>query len=304
MTVSHPDAAVQPADTAQHAKRIQIRTRRLVDGIFAGQYHSVFKGSGIEFAEVREYVPGDDVRSIDWNVTARLGSPFVKRYIEERELIVMLLVDVSASGRFGSAQRLKTEIATDLCALLATSAIRNHDKVGLVLFTDRIERFIPPQKGRNRTLRVISELLSFEPGRTGTDLAVALEYLHRVIRRRSVSFVLSDFLANGYERALRLAHRRHDIIPVCITDRRERTLPRVGLMTVRDLETGRRIVIDTGSSAVLRQYEKRWEDALAARRRLFRSLGVDTIEVDTQEPYIHPLLRFFRRRERRLREGR
>lgn len=293
-----------PIDPPQHTRRIHIRTRRLVDGVFAGQYHSVFKGSGIEFADVREYVPGDDVRTIDWNVTARLGAPFVKRYVEERELTLMLLVDVSASGRFGSAQRLKTEVSTDLCALLATSALRNNDKVGLVLFTDRIEKFLPPQKGRNRTLRVIRELLSCEPARTGTDLSLALEHLHKVVRRRSVSFVISDFLASGYEQALRLVHQRHDIIPVCITDRRERTLPSIGLIAMRDLETGRQVVLDTGSRAVLRQYDERWEKALAARRRLFRSLGVDVIEIDTHHSYIDPLLRFFRRREKRLREGR
>ena len=293
-----------PIDPPQHTRRIHIRTRRLVDGIFAGHYHSVFKGSGIEFADVREYVPGDDVRTIDWNVTARLGAPFVKRYVEERELTLMLLVDVSASGRFGSAQRLKTEVSTDLCALLATSALRNNDKVGLVLFTDRIEKFLPPQKGRNRTLRVIRELLSCEPAQTGTDLSLALEHLHKVVRRRSVSFVISDFLASGYEQALRLVHQRHDIIPVCITDRRERTLPSIGLIAMRDLETGRQVVLDTGSRAVLRQYDERWEKALAARRRLFRSLGVDVIEIDTHDSYIDPLLRFFRRREKRLREGR
>lgn len=291
-------------ETARYARRIQIRTRRLVDGIFAGQYHSVFKGSGIEFAEVREYVPGDDVRAIDWNVTARLGHPYVKRYVEERELTVMLLVDLSASARFGSVQRMKSEVAIDLCALLATSAIRNNDKVGLILFTDRIEKFVPPQKGKNRALRVIGELLSFEPEGRGTDLGVALDYLHKVIRRRSISFVISDFMTSGYETALRLVHRRHEIIPICISDRRERTLPRVGLLALRDLETGRQIVVDTGSAAVVRHYEERRQAAVAARRRLFQALGVDVIDVDTAEPYIHPLMRFFRLREKRLREGR
>ena len=285
-------------------RRIHIRTRRLVDGIFAGEYHSVFKGRGMEFAEVREYVPGDDVRTIDWNVTARLGHPYVKRYVEERELTVMLLVDLSASGRFGSVAKLKTEVATELCALLALSAIKNNDKVGLILFTDQIERFVPPQKGKNRALRVIREMLYFEPERRGTDLGLALEYLHRISPRRSVSFLLSDFLAAGYERALRLARRRHDVIPICISDRREASLPNLGLLTLSDLETGQQVLVDTGSAAVREEYRRRREAAVAERRRAFRSLGIDSIEVQTDQPYIHPLMRFFRQREKRLREGR
>jgi uncharacterized protein (DUF58 family) len=291
-------------EALRQIRRIHIRTRRLVDGVFAGEYHSVFKGRGMEFADVREYVPGDDVRTIDWNVTARLGHPYVKRYVEERELTVMLLVDLSASGRFGSVARLKTEIATELCALLALSAIRNNDKVGLILFTDRIECFVPPQKGRNRALRVIREMLHFAPARRGTDLALALDYLHRVSRRRSVAFLLSDFLASGYERALRLARQRHDVIPVCISDRREASLPNLGLIALQDLETGQPILIDTGSAAVRNRYREQRGAAVAARQRLFLGLGVDPIEVRTDEPYVRPLLRFFRQREKRLREGR
>ena len=291
-------------EALRQIRRIHIRTRRLVDGVFAGEYHSVFKGRGLEFADVREYVPGDDVRTIDWNVTARLGHPFVKRYIEERELTVMLLVDLSASGRFGSTARRKTEIATEICALLALSAIRNNDKVGLILFTDQIERFVPPQKGKNRALRVIREMLHFEPARRGTDLGLALDYLHRISRRRSVSFLLSDFLASGYERQLRLARRRHDVIPICIADRHEAELPNLGLLSLRDLETGQQVLVDTGSAAVRRQYRERREAAVLARQRLFRSLGVDPIEVQTDQPYIQPLMRFFRQRETRLHGGR
>jgi uncharacterized protein (DUF58 family) len=293
-----------PTETFRQVRRIHIRTRRLVDGAFAGEYHSVFKGRGMEFAEVREYVPGDDVRTIDWNVTARMGQPFVKQYIEERELTVMLLVDVSASGQFGSVSRFKSEIATELCALLALSAISNNDKVGLILFTDRIERFIPPQKGRNRALQVIREMLLFEPKGRGTDLGHALEYLHRVCRRRSVSFLISDFLASGYERQLRLVHKRHDMVPICIADPREMALPNVGLIMLRDLETGAYALVDTGSAAVRRGYRERREAAALARRRLFRSLGLDIIDVSTRESYIHPLMRFFRLREKRRREGR
>jgi uncharacterized protein (DUF58 family) len=291
-------------EALRQVRRIHIRTRRLVDGIFAGEYHSVFRGRGMEFAEVREYVPGDDVRTIDWNVTARLGHPYVKRYVEERELTVMLLVDFSASGQFGSVAKIKTEVATELCALLALSAIKNNDKVGLILFTDQIERFVPPQKGKNRALRVIREMLYFEPERRGTDIAQALEYLHRISRRRSVTFLLSDFLATGYERALRLARRRHDVIPICITDRREASLPNVGLLALRDLESGQQVLVDTGSARVREEYRRRRAAAVAERRRAFGALGVDSIEVETDQPIIHPLMRFFRQREKRLREGR
>ena len=292
------------ATALQQVQRIHIRTRQLVDGIFAGEYHSVFKGRGMEFAEVREYVPGDDVRTIDWNVTARTGHPFVKRYVEERELTVMLVVDLSASGRFGSQSRLKSDIATELCGLLALSAVRNNDKVGMILFTDRIEQFVPPQKGRNRALRVIREMLAVEPTSRGTDIALALDYLHRVVRRRSVSFVISDFLASGYERALRLAGRRHDVVPICISDPREVELPAVGLVVLRDLETGQNLLIDTSSRRVREAYREQVQAARGGRQRLFRTLALDSIEVTTDEPYIHPLMRFFRLRERRLREGR
>jgi len=293
-----------PAETFRQVQRIHIRTRRLVDGAFAGEYHSVFKGRGMEFAEVREYVPGDDVRTIDWNVTARMGHPFVKQYVEERELTVMLLVDLSASGQFGSSTRFKSEIASELCAVLTLSAIRNNDKVGLILFTDRIERYIAPQKGRNRALQVIRELLTFEPQGRGTDLGHALEYLHKVCRRRSVTFLISDFLARDYERPLRLVHKRHDLIPICIADPREMELPDVGLIVLRDLESGAHALVDTGSAAVRRAYRERREDAARARQRLFRSLGIDVIDVSTREAYIHPLMRFFRLREKRRREGR
>jgi uncharacterized protein (DUF58 family) len=293
-----------PAEIFRQVRQIHIRTRRLVDGVFAGEYHSVFKGSGIEFAEVREYTPGDDVRTIDWNVTARLGQPYVKKYVEERELTVMLLVDVSASGRFGSTARLKSEIAAELCGVLTLSAITNNDKVGLILFTDRIEKFIPPRKGKNRALRVIRDLLYFEPEHTGTDIGGALEYLHAVTHRRSVTFLVSDFLASDYEKPLRVVHQRHDVIPISVTDRRETNLPDVGLALLRDLETGQHVMVDTGSAAVRRHYRQMREEARERRRRLFRALGLDFIEIDTDVPYINPLLRFFRHRERRLSVGR
>jgi uncharacterized protein (DUF58 family) len=290
-----------PTDLLKHVRQIHIHTRRLVNDVFAGEYHSAFKGRGMEFAEVREYAPGDDIRTIDWNVTARLGQPYVKQYVEERELTVMLLVDLSASGHFGSVAKLKTEIATELCAVLALSAIRNNDKVGLLLFTDQIEKYIPPQKGKHHVLRVIREVLYFQPERRGTNLGLALEYLHTISRRRTVSFLISDFLAAGYDTPLRIAQRRHDIIPISITDRRELSLPRLGLMTLQDLETGAYLVVDTGSAAVRRQYAERRAAAVRQRQQLFRSLGLDTIDVYTHEPYITPLMHFFRQREQRIR---
>ena len=305
-----PDAARQRVtvgvspEILRQVKLIELRTRGLVNSLFSGEYRSVFKGQGMEFAEVREYLPGDEVRSIDWNVTARMRRPFVKRYIEERELTVMLLVDLSGSGQFGSVTRFKSEIATELCAVLALSAIRNNDKVGLILFTDRVEHLISPQKGRNRALQVIREMLVFAPAGRGTDIGHALEYLHKVCRRRAVVFLISDFLARDYEGPLRLVHQRHDLVPICITDPREMALPDLGLIMLRDLETGEHALIDSGSAAVRRAYREQREAAAAARQRLFRSIGVDLIEVDTRESYMRPLMRFFRLREKRRREGR
>lgn len=288
-----------PTELFKQVRQIHIRTRRLVNNVFAGEYHSAFKGRGMEFAEVREYVPGDDVRTIDWNVTARTGQPYVKQYVEERELTVMLLVDLSASGHFGTVQKLKTEIATELCAVLAMSAITNNDKVGLILFTDQIEKFIPPQKGKHHVLRVIREVLCFCPRHRGTDVGLALEYLHTINRRHAVCFLVSDFLASGYEKPLRITKQRHDIIPISIVDEREMRLPRLGLIMLQDLETGENILVDTASARVRQHHQQRRAAAVAQRRQLFRGLGLDTIELRTDEPYIGPLMRFFRQRERR-----
>ncbi len=288
-----------PTELFTYVRQIHIRTRRLVNDVFAGEYHSAFKGRGMEFAEVRDYTPSDDIRTIDWNVTARMGQPYVKQYVEERELTVMLLVDLSASGQFGTVQKLKTEIATELCAVLAMSAITNNDKVGLILFTDQIEKFIPPQKGKHHVLRVIREVLYFRPQHRGTDMGLALEYLHRISRRRSVCFLVSDFLASDYDIPLRIARRRHDIIPISIADQREFSLPRLGFVRLQDLETGEHILVDTSSAKVRQQYQQRREAAVAQRRQLFQALGLDTIELRTDEPYIIPLMRFFRQRERR-----
>jgi uncharacterized protein (DUF58 family) len=271
----------------------------MVSDIFAGQYQSVFKGRGMEFAEVRLYQPGDEVRTIDWNVTARTGIPHVKRYAEERELTVMLLVDASASTRFGSVQQLKSALAAELGALFAFSAITNNDKVGLVMFTDRIELSVPPRKGTRHVLRVIREILSLEPAGRGTSLAGALEHLQKVSTRRSVVFVLSDFLDAGAERALKIAARRHDVIAVVLDDPRERELPDVGLVELEEAETGERYVVDTSDARLRKAYAESAATARVARDRWLHAANVDKVVITTDRPYAEPLFKFFRMRERR-----
>ena len=288
-----------PKEILQKVQRIQIYTDRMVNDVLAGEYHSVFKGRGMEFDEVREYQTGDDVRSVDWNVTARMGHPYIKSFVEERELTVMLVVDVSGSELFGSTDKLKQEVLAEFCAVLAFSAIKNNDKVGLLLFTDRVEKFIPPQKGRRHVLRVIRELLFHEPEGRGTDIGVALQYLNRVARRRTVTFLVSDFLAEDYEQDLRLSAKRHDLIAVSVDDPRERELPSPGLVEIEDAETGERRLVDTGSRAVRRRYRERAEAAAEARQERFRAAGVDVIGIDTEQPYVQTLMAFFRRREKR-----
>jgi uncharacterized protein (DUF58 family) len=280
-------------------RKIQIRTSHLVTDLFAGQYHSVFKGRGMEFAEVRLYQPGDDVRTIDWNVTARTGTPHVKRYSEERELTVMLLVDASASTYFGSVRQLKSALAAELGALFAFSAITNNDKVGLVIFTDRIELALPPRKGTRHVLRVIRELLSLRPAGRGTDVAAALEHLRHVTKRRAVVFLVSDFLEPGWRQALAIAARRHDLIAVVLEDPREAELPAVGLVELEEAETGARYVVDTGDPRVRTAFAERAAAARAERDRTLRAADVDAVVVRTDRPYTEPLLRFFRMRERR-----
>jgi uncharacterized protein (DUF58 family) len=282
-------------------RRIEIRTNRLVTESLAGEYHSVFKGRGMEFDEVREYTPGDDIRTIDWNVTSRMGHPYVKKYVEERELTVMLVVDASASGDFGTVGGTKRALSAEVCALLAFSAIRNNDRVGLLIFTDREERYVPPRKGRNHVLRVIREVLTFQPEGRKTDLTLALESLARGIRRRSVAFVVSDFLGADFERALRLANRKHDVIALALSDPREMELPPVGILELEDAETGRRILVDTWDRNLLRQFAQHGKERSEMRRRLFRQTEVDFVELSTARPYDLPLIRFFRERARRLR---
>jgi uncharacterized protein (DUF58 family) len=280
-------------------RKIQIRTSHLVSDLFAGQYQSVFKGRGMEFAEVRLYEPGDEIRSIDWNVTARAGVPFVKRYAEERELTVMLLVDASASTRFASVRQLKSALAAELAAVLAFSAITNNDKVGLVIFSDRIELALPPRKGTHHVLRVIREVLSCRPQGRGTDIAGALEHLAHVAKRRCVVFVVSDFLDPHCRTALTIAARRHDVVAVVLDDPREAALPDVGLVELEELETGDRYVVDTGDRRVREAFAREAAEARRTRDRLLRSADVDAIPVTTDRSYTEALLRFFRMRERR-----
>ena len=290
-----------PSHVFRKIRRIEIITNRLVNDVFAGEYHSVFKGRGIEFAEVREYMPGDDVRTIDWNVTARMRRPYVKHYMEERELTVMLVVDMSGSLQFGTTDQFKSEIVAEICALLAFSAIRNNDKVGLLLFTDRIEKYVPPQKGRKHVLRVIREALFFEPTGRRTDLQLALEYLGQVLRRRAVVFILSDFRDRGYERALTVANRRHDCIAVAIADPREEALPAEGLIELQDTETGETALVDSSAPAVSRALAERTDQLREHRERTLERARVDCIHVQCGESYVDPLVRFFADRAKRYR---
>lgn len=288
-----------PQEVMQQIRRIQIRTNHLVNDILAGQYESVFKGQGMEFHEVREYVPGDDIRSIDWNVTARSNVPYVKLLAEERELTVMLMVDASASGRFGSVTRLKNELAAELCAVLAFSAIKNNDKVGLVIFTDDIELYVPPGKGRRHVLRVIREILYFKPKRTGTNIPAALNFLNSVTKRRAVLFLVSDFIADGYEIPLRLANKRHDVVAVSITDPREEELPDVGLVALQDAETGEETLTNTSDPRVRSEYANAMREHVKQRDQVFKRTRVDAMHVRTDRPYVEEIYKFFRMRERR-----
>ena len=299
--------ATRTREILSRVRRLEIRTRRLVEETMAGQYHSVFKGRGMDFEEVREYLPGDEVRTIDWNVTARTGRPFVKKFTEERELTLLLLVDLSASGSFGSGARSKRELAAEVASVLAFSAIRNHDRVGLLLFTDRVEKYVPPAKGRSHVLRVVREILFFEPEHAGTDLQVALDFANRVVPRRAVAFLVSDFLLPGCEkglpdevvRALSLTNRRHDLVALAPVDPRERELPEVGFVTLEDAETGEQLEVDTSDPALRARYSEAAAAHADALRRALQGAGVDLLELPTEESYLPVLRRFFRSRVRR-----
>ncbi|OIO01189.1 DUF58 domain-containing protein [Candidatus Desantisbacteria bacterium CG_4_10_14_0_8_um_filter_48_22] len=282
-------------------RRIEITTGRLVTEVFAGQYESVFKGRGMEFSEVREYQPGDDVRLIDWNVTARFGHPYIKKFVEERELTVMLLVDRSASGMFGTARRMKAEIAAEVCAVLAFSAMKNNDKVGLILFTDSIEKYIPPKKGRTHALRIIREALYGKPRGTGTDISAALKYLNDVVKKKCIVFVISDFIDRDYEKMLRITNKRHDMIAVEIADPGESRMPPAGLVSLQDAETGKTALVNTGDAALRGSFEKEALDRLNARHRFFGSINMDFVNLETGSSYVKPLTAFFRKRAKRFR---
>lgn len=290
-----------PREILKKIRQIELRTNRLVSETLAGQYHSVFKGQGMNFDEVREYQPGDDVRAIDWNVTARMNHPFIKKFVEERELTVALVVDASGSRDFGSVNRMKGEMAAEVSALLAFSAIKNNDRVGLLQFSDGIEKFVPARKGRKHVLRVIRELLYAAPESRGTDIAGALDYAMKVFSRRSVMFLISDFLSEGYERAVRRAAKRHDLVAIVTGDPREETLPSLGLLEVADAETGETLVIDTSDPRLRKEFSARAAARRENRKRFFRSSGIDFIELTTEKPYDVPLVRFFEARARRAR---
>ena len=288
-------------EVLRQVKLLELQTRGLVNSLFTGEYRSVFKGQGMEFAEVREYQAGDEVRSIDWNVTARMRRPFVKRYIEERELTVMLAVDLSGSERFGTQSRFKSELAGELAAVLAMSAIRNNDRVGAVLFTDRIEHVVPPRKGRRHALRLMRDLLVFEPVGTRTDLPAALEFTGKMLSHKSIIFVVSDFQADDLEHPLKLLAQRHDVVAVTVDDPSEYALPDIGLARFVDPETGVTLDVDTSDPAVRAQFQSAVEEELNVRRRLLRRLAIDEIPVHTDGSVVEPLIRFFRARETRAR---
>lgn len=293
-----------PADIVAQIRNIEIRSGKLVNETFAGQYSSVFKGRGMEFAEVRQYQPGDDIRTIDWNVTARAGQPFVKIFTEERELTVLFLVDLSGSQRFGTKSAFKAELAAEITGVLAFAALRNNDRAGMVLFTDRIEKVIRPKKGRTHILSMIRDALYFTPQGRGTDIGLALRHLNEIWRRKAVVFLISDFKDNRFAQALRVTARRHDLIAIHIDDARERALPAAGMIELEDAETGARLAVDTSSAAFANAFAQRAAENTRQLKTLFARAGVDTIGVTTGTPYIASLIQFFRAREKRLAAGR
>jgi len=280
-------------------RKIEIKTKGLSNHIFAGEYHTAFKGKGMAFSEVREYQLGDDIRAIDWNVTARYNNPFVKIFDEEREMTVMLLVDISKSGKFGTQKKTKKEIATELSAVLAFSAIQNNDKVGVIFFTDIIEKFIPPKKGKSHILRIIRELLAFKPENSGTNISAALEYFSSVIKKRSVCFILSDFLDDDFTKPLQIANKKHDIVAVRIHDKREENLPNVGIIKMLDAEIGKSNWVDTSSKRIRIDFGNKYKKRVDKLKQNFLLCGVDHININTAESYIKPLINFFKQRENR-----
>jgi uncharacterized protein (DUF58 family) len=290
---------METSELLKKVRKIEIRTKGLVNQIFSGEYHSVFKGRGMAFSEVREYQFGDDIRTIDWNVSARFNHPFVKVFEEERELTVMLIVDVSGSAEFGTVTQLKKDIAAELCAVLAFSALQNNDKVGVIFVSDIVEKFIPPKKGRTHVLRIVRELLDFQPQHNKTNIAEGLRYFTSAIKKRSIAFLISDFIDEGFDNALKIAARKHDLIGIRLFDPREAELVPAGLMRFLDAETGEALWVDTNDSNVRSQYARSWNERQTEREKLFRRSGVDAINIRIDQSYVNPLVAFFRVREKR-----
>lgn len=280
-------------------RKIEIKSKGLSNHIFAGEYHTAFKGTGMAFSEVREYQSGDDIRSIDWNVTARYNTPFVKIFEEEREMTVMLLIDVSASGDFGTNKQYKKDLATEIAAVLAFSAIKNNDKVGVIFFSDRIEKFIIPKKGKSHILRIIREIVSLEPDSKGTDIAMALEYFNSVIKKRSICFLLSDFTSTPFSKPLKIASKKHDIVGVRIHDKRESEMPNIGLVPMQDMETDKLVYVDTSDKEIRLNYSKTRSQKIKELNKIFETNGVDLVQISTGEDYVKPLVNFFKRRGKR-----
>lgn len=287
---------METKELLKKVRKIEIKTRGLTRQIFAGEYHSAYKGRGMTFSEVREYQYGDDIRNIDWNVTARFNHPYVKVFEEERELTVMLLIDLSASGDFGTQEHLKRNLITEIAALLSFSVIENNDKIGVIMFSDRIEKFIPPKKGRKHILRIIRELLEFQPQSNGTDISESLRFLTNAIKKRCTAFLISDFRDKGYSKSLQVANNKHDVAALHIYDRREASLPAVGLIRVLDAETGRERWIDTSRSKVRESYAMKWESHVEMMKEIFTRAGVDSASLRTGEDYVKPLIRLFKKR--------
>lgn len=287
---------METSDLLKKVRKIELKTRGLSNHIFAGEYHTAFKGRGMAFSEVREYQPGDDIRTIDWNVTARFNTPFIKVFEEERELTVMLIIDVSGSKNFGTQKQMKQELVTELSAVLAFSAIQNNDKIGVIFFSDKVEKFIPPKKGKSHILRIIRELIAFEPENKGTDIGEALRYFNNIIKKRAVCFVISDFMCENFEAPLKIANKKHDIVTISINDIREEELPDIGLIQMKDTETGEVKWIDTGNKLVRHNYKKNYLQNKEEVNQLFKNSGIDTIQLRTDMDYIKPLIQFFKRR--------
>jgi len=289
-----------PKEILSQIRRIQITTSRMATDVFVGQFRSVFKGRGMEFDEVREYIPGDDIRNIDWNVTARFGHPYLKKFVEERELTIMIVLDYSSSCRYGTVKRLKIELAAEIAAVLGFSAIRSNDKIGLIIFTDRIEKFIPPRKGHIHVLRLVREILYYQPKGNGTNISLALDFLNKVTKRKTISFLISDFLDTGFKKSLSIANKRHDVVSILITDPSEFFIKNFGIIKFKDAETNKEFYFDSADENSRKIYYKKANERIAQLDRLFLSTNIDTIKIQTDGPYLPELIRFFKKRERRI----